>query len=55
MRQAIAAQAPVTEWHPCIPDPTLADAILDRLAHNAIRITLGEDSQGKLRSLRCVD
>jgi DNA replication protein DnaC len=35
----VAAQMPVVEWFTRIPDPTLADAILDRLVHNAYRIT----------------
>jgi len=46
----VVAQVPVTEWHERIPDPTLADAILDRLVHNAHRITLKGESQRKLRS-----
>jgi predicted dehydrogenase len=37
-------------WHPRFPDPTLADAILDRLLHNAYRIDLQGDSQRKLRA-----
>jgi DNA replication protein DnaC len=45
----LATQVPVTDWHLRIPDPTLADAILDRLVHNAIRITLEGESQRKLR------
>jgi DNA replication protein DnaC len=45
----IATQVPVTDWHLRIPDPTPADAILDRLVHNAIRITLEGESQRKLR------
>lgn len=48
----IATQVPVTDWHLRIPDPTLADAILDRLVHDAIRITLEGESQRKLRSSR---
>ena len=31
----IASQVPVAEWHARFPDPTLADAILDRSIHNA--------------------
>ncbi|MBT3670859.1 MAG: ATP-binding protein, partial [Chloroflexi bacterium] len=31
-------------------DPTLADAILDRLVHNAHRINLQGDAQRKIRS-----
>jgi DNA replication protein DnaC len=48
----IATQVPVTDWHLRIPDSTLADAILDRLVHNAIRITLEGESQRKLRGSR---
>ena len=38
----VAAQMPVTEWFSQVPDPTLADAILDRLVHNAYRITTNQ-------------
>ncbi len=48
----IASQVPVADWHLRIPDPTLADAILDRLVHNAHRIHLEGESQRKLRSQR---
>lgn len=48
----IASQAPVSDWHLRIPDPTLADAILDRLVHNAQRIELRGESQRKLRDGR---
>jgi len=48
----IASQVPITEWHHRIPDPTLADAILDRLVHNAHRIELKGESQRKLRAIR---
>lgn len=48
----IASQVPVADWHLRIPDPTLADAILDRLVHNAQRIQLEGESQRKLRSQR---
>lgn len=48
----IAGQVPVADWHLRIPDPTLADAILDRLVHNAQRIQLEGESQRKLRSQR---
>jgi DNA replication protein DnaC len=36
----IAAQLPVTKWHSLFEDATLADAILDRLVHNAYRFEL---------------
>jgi len=48
----IASQVSITEWHHRIPDPTLADAILDRLVHNAHRIELKGESQRKLRAIR---
>ena len=48
----IASQVPVSDWHLRIPDPTLADAILDRLVHNAQRIQLEGESQRKLRAER---
>jgi len=48
----VAAQMPVTEWFSQVPDPTLADAILDRLVHNSYRLQLSGDSQRKLRAKR---
>jgi DNA replication protein DnaC len=46
----VAAQLPVDKWHTQIGDPTLADAILDRLIHNAHKIPLKGDSMRKLKS-----
>lgn len=46
----VATQIPVADWHARIPDPTLADAILDRLVHNAYRFELKGDSMRKTRS-----
>lgn len=40
----IASQCPIGEWHPNLGDPTLADAICDRLLHKAYRIELSGDS-----------
>ncbi|MCI0421655.1 MAG: IS21-like element helper ATPase IstB [Acidobacteria bacterium] len=48
----IATQVPIPEWHRRIPDPTLADAILDRLVHNAHRVELKGESQRKIRAKR---
>lgn len=45
----LAAQLPVEHWHEYIGDPTLADAILDRLVHNAHKITLTGESLRKRR------
>lgn len=46
----VVSQIPVPEWYPCFPNPTVADAILDRLVHNAHRLNLEGESQRKLRS-----
>lgn len=43
----ITSQMPVEHWHELIGDPTLADAILDRLIHNAHRVPLKGDSLRK--------
>ncbi|MBI2830221.1 MAG: ATP-binding protein [Chloroflexi bacterium] len=40
----IASQYPVKNWHHNIGDPTLADAVCDRLLHNAYKIEMGGDS-----------
>jgi DNA replication protein DnaC len=40
----------VEHWHEVIGDPTLADAILDRLVHNAYRITLKGKSMRKCKA-----
>lgn len=48
----VAAQVPIDAWHEMIGDPTLADAILDRLVHNAYKIELkGESMRKKYESL----
>jgi DNA replication protein DnaC len=46
----IATQVPVGSWIENIGDPTLADAILDRLVHNAHKINLKGESMRKIRS-----
>ena len=46
----IASQLPVKLWHEHIGDPTLADAILDRLVHNAHRINLKGGSMRKKKA-----
>lgn len=43
----VTSQLPVEHWHEAIGDPTLADAILDRLVHNAHRLTLAGESMRK--------
>jgi DNA replication protein DnaC len=44
------SQLPVEHWHEVIGDPTLADAILDRLVHNAYRLTLKGESMRKRKA-----
>lgn len=47
-RSTIAtSQLPIEEWHGVIGDATLADAILDRLVHNAYKINLSGESMRK--------
>jgi len=46
----ITSQFPLKEWHELIGDPTLADAILDRLIHSAYKIQLKGESMRKKRS-----
>jgi DNA replication protein DnaC len=46
----VITQIPLDAWHERIPDPTLADAILDRLVNNAYRLQLTGESQRRLRS-----
>ena len=43
----ITSQVPTLHWHECIGDPTLADAILDRLIHNAHKFSLKGESMRK--------
>ena len=45
----IASQVPVTKWHDIIGDPTIADAICDRVIHSAYRIELKGASVRKQR------
>jgi DNA replication protein DnaC len=46
----VTSQLPVDAWHAVIDEPTLADAILDRLVHNAHRLALDGPSMRKTRS-----
>ena len=43
----ITSQLPVEAWHEVIGEPTFADAILDRLIHNAYRLNLDGPSLRK--------
>jgi DNA replication protein DnaC len=46
----ITSQLPISAWHEVIGDPTYADAILDRLVHNAHRLELVGDSLRRTKS-----
>jgi len=46
----VVTQVPVAEWHIRIPDPTLSDAVLDRLIHNAYRLEPQGESMRKVHS-----
>ena len=48
----VTSQLPVEHWHEAIGNPTVADAILDRLVHNACRLTLKGDSLRKAAAKR---
>jgi len=43
----VVSQVPVENWHALMPDPTVADAALDRLVHNAYRINVIGESMRK--------
>lgn len=45
----VTSQLPVDAWHDVIDEPTLADAVLDRLVHNAHRLNLDGPSMRKAR------
>src|SRR5450759_1131435 len=48
----VTSQLPVDHWHEAIANPTIADAILDRLVHNAHRLTLKGESMRKMAAKR---
>jgi len=43
----VTSQLPVSEWHHLIADPSVADALLDRLVHRSVRLELKGDSMRK--------
>jgi DNA replication protein DnaC len=46
----VTSQLPVQQWHEVIGDPTHADAILDRLVHNAHRVEISGESLRKTKA-----
>ncbi len=47
----ITSQLEIEHWHGYLGDPTVADAILDRLVHNAYRLVLKGESRRKNKGL----
>jgi len=47
----VTSQLPLEKWHGLIGDPTFADAILDRLVHNAHKLNLKGDSMRKTKAI----
>ena len=47
----VTSQLPVEYWHEAIGDPTIADALLDRLVHNAHKITLKGESMRRKKAV----
>jgi len=46
----LTSQYPVAKWHELIGEPTMADAILNRIVHNARKVILKGESMRKSRS-----
>lgn len=46
----LTSQFPVEKWHGLFPDPSVADAILDRIVHAAHVLTVGGESMRKVRA-----
>lgn len=44
---AFLSQIPIASWHQRFTDPTLADAVLDRIVHHSVRLDLSGDSMRK--------
>ncbi|WP_404926386.1 ATP-binding protein [Mesorhizobium sp. ORM16] len=51
----VTSQIPVEHWYDMIGNPTIADAVLDRLVHNAYRIELSGESMRKHKVLPVTD
>lgn len=48
----ITSQVPVSSWYDAIGDPTVADAILDRIVHSAHQIELSGESVRKIKAAK---
>lgn len=51
----ITSQYPVEQWHSLFPDPTVADAILDRIVHQSHQLTIKGESMRKARARRRIN
>jgi DNA replication protein DnaC len=51
----VTSQIPVKHWHELIPDPTIADAVLDRLVHTAHRLDLDGPSLRAPKAVRTAE
>src|ERR1700739_84849 len=51
----ITSQLPVATWHEVIGEPTLGDAILDRIVHNAYRLELDGPSMRKIKAAEAIE
>ncbi len=51
----VTSQLPLDKWHTYLGEPTLADAILDRLVHNAYKLNLKGESMRKNQALLTAD
>lgn len=46
----IVSQIPIGDWPQVLPDPTVADAIMDRIIYNSYQLDIDGDSMRKMRS-----
>src|SRR5499433_609213 len=51
----ITSQLPIATWHEVIGEPTLGDAILDRIVHNAYRLELDGPSMRKIKAAEATE
>lgn len=51
----LTSQYPSENWHGFFPDPTIADAVLDRVVHQAHRLQLKGESMRKIRGRAALD
>ncbi len=47
----ICSQLPLSNWYQALEEGTVADAILDRVIHNGVRVELSGESMRKIESM----